>query len=100
MRKNSSERLLEWSEKIKNQKLSNKSVKEWCKEQGISKHTFQYWNQKINKSNTSKVIKNTFFEIPEETCMIEISLRGMKIFISKDFDRNTLIHFLSLLTSN
>jgi hypothetical protein len=99
MRKNSSEKLLDWSEKIKNQKLSNKSVKEWCKEQGISQHTFQYWNQKINKNNSSKVIKNAFFEIPEEPCMIEIALRGMKISITKDFDRNALIHFLSLLSN-
>ncbi len=100
MRKDPSERLLEWSEKIKSQKLSNKSVKEWCEEQGISHHAFQYWNQKINKSLFSKGAKSSFFEIGEEPSMIEISLRGMKISIAKDFDRNALIDFLGLLTSN
>ena len=53
MKKDSSELILEWSEKIRRQKLSNKSVATWCKDEGISSNTFQYWNKKIKKQSTA-----------------------------------------------
>jgi hypothetical protein len=98
MRKDPSERLLEWSEKIKKQKLSNKSEGAWCQEQGISYNTFQYWKKRINKRNPEGPKKSEFLEIVDNS-WIEISLRGVKLVITKDFDRNGLMYFLSLLKS-
>lgn len=102
MRKDPGERLLEWSEKIKQQKLSAMTEGNWCQEQGISYNTFQYWKaklKKLNDDNLKNLKKNAFIEIPEELPLIEISLRGIKMTIFKDFDRNGLIHFLNLLKS-
>ena len=50
MKSTSTERLLEWSEKIKKQKLSNMGVAAWCSEQNISPNTFQYWQKIINRA--------------------------------------------------
>lgn len=94
---NLSERHLEWSEKIKNQKLSNKSGPVWCREQGISYHTFQYWQKKIKNAIPQKAEKSIFFEIPEDQPYIEISIPGVKLELSRNFDRIALMHFLSLL---
>ena len=99
MRKDASERLLEWSEKIKQQKLSNKGVVAWCNEHGISPNTFQYWQKKLKKFLPQAPIKGAFFEIPDDIPLIEVSLRGIKLVIGKDFDRSGLMFFLSLLKS-
>jgi hypothetical protein len=99
MRKDSSEMLLEWSEKIKKQKLSNKSENMWCREQGIPYTTYLYWKKKINQRNPPSPKKTEFIEIPEDPSLIEISLRGVKLTIAKNFDKSGLLYFLSLLKS-
>ena len=98
MKSTSTERLLEWSEKIKEQKLSNMGVAAWCAGQNISPNTFQYWKKRINRT-LPQAPTNSFLELPEEQPIIEISLRGIKLAISRDFDRNALVNFLSLLKS-
>ena len=59
MKSTSTERLLEWSEKIKRQKLSNMGVAAWCSEQNISPNTFQYWKKK-NQSCISAIAQKKF----------------------------------------
>jgi len=98
MRKSSSERLIEWSEKIKKQKLSNKSGQAWCREYGISYYTFQYWQKRIKECNQPKSVKKIFVEIPEEKSNIEISLPGVKLSLSDHFDKQALIRLLNLLS--
>lgn len=57
MRKSSLERLIEWAEKIKMQKFSNKSSQTWCREYGISYYKFQYWQKRIKKCNQSSSVE-------------------------------------------
>lgn len=99
MKKINSEAALEWSEKLKQQLLSNKSAASWCKEQGISYSTFQYWRKRFNKQNAPSVSKSSFTELPEEPFQgwIEILLPGAKLSISKNFDRGALLFCLKLL---
>lgn len=97
MKKDSSERILEWSEKIKEQKLSNKGVAAWCAEQNISPNTFQYWKKRIKTAFPPTLTKRSFIEIPDDNPIIEVSIRGIRIAISKDFDRIALENFLGLL---
>ena len=98
MKKDPTERLLEWSERIKAQKLSNMSEGKWCQQQDIRYSTFQYWKSRINR-NRESLKKSEFIEIPADRPLIEVSLRGIKLAIFKDFDQKGLIHFLSLLKS-
>ena len=97
MKTTSTERLIEWSEKIKEQKLSNKGVGAWCAEQNISPNTFQYWKKRIKRAFPKSHHKSSFLELAEEPSIIEVSLRGIKLTMTKDFDRTALISFLSLL---
>ena len=97
MKKTSSEDLFDWSEKIKDQKLSDKSVRLWCAEQNISIHTFQYWKRKTNLACSENPAENPFLEIPEDNFVVEVSIPGVKLAISKDFDRTALANFLTLL---
>ncbi len=99
MRKDPAERLLEGSEKIKRQKLSAMTERKWCQENGISYNTLQYWKTKIKSKSVENQKRNEFIEIPEDGPLIEISLRGIKLSIFKNFDRNGLVHFLNLLKS-
>lgn len=100
MKQNSSERLLEWSEKIKNQKLSRLSEKAWCKEQGISHNTFQYWKKRVYPRNQTQSKKKQFIEIPEDRPWIEMSLQGVKLILYKDFDRTGLMSLISLMSQS
>lgn len=97
MRKDSSERILEWAEKIKEQKLSDKGIAAWCAEQNISPNTFQYWKKRIKTAFPQTLTKSSFLEIPDDKPIIEVSIHGIRITISKDFDRFALENFLSLL---
>lgn len=99
MKKNSSEKSLEWSEKLKQQLLSGKSAASWCKEEGISYNTFQYWKSRFSRQNNPKASERPFIELPQESFQgwIEILLPGAKLTISKDFDRGALLFCLKVL---
>ena len=99
MKKNTPNKALEWSEKLKHQLLSGKNAASWCKEQGISYNTFQYWRSRFNKQNHQKTPGSPFVEIPQESFQgwIEILLPGARLTISKDFDRGALLFCLKVL---
>lgn len=44
-----------WQEAIGRQKESKLSISQWCKENGLAKGRFYYWNQRINKSWKSEI---------------------------------------------
>lgn len=97
MRETATELLIKWPEKIKAQKLSNKPATVWCRENGISYNTFQYWVGRIKKETIHEKTRNSFVEIPETSFEIEISLSGAKLFLTKNFDRQALVNFINLL---
>lgn len=74
MKQDSSEKILEWSEKIKQQKLSKLSEERCCQAQNISYYTFQYWKSKIH-SKAKLPKKEKFIEIKEDLPWIEITAR-------------------------
>ena len=44
----SSEKKLEWEEKIRKQKDSGFSIERWCNEHQIRPHTFHYWKERLS----------------------------------------------------
>jgi hypothetical protein len=98
MRPNPQERLIEWSEKIKDQKLSKKSILVWCRENGVSYNTFHYWQKRLKSANQTISLKTSFVEIPEDV-PLEISLPGVKLYFANHFDKQALIKLLKLLGS-
>lgn len=58
-----------WQDAIARQKESKLSISQWCKENGLVKGRFYYWNERINKNlKDEKVIEEQVFakvEIPK-----------------------------------
>ncbi len=41
----------EWADLIQQQRQSKQSIKTYCIERKINRHTFQYWRSKLNKAS-------------------------------------------------
>jgi hypothetical protein len=48
MEKQMSEAASQWEERIKEQRLSGVSQKEWCRQNDLSIHTMQYWIKRLS----------------------------------------------------
>jgi hypothetical protein len=89
-----------WSEKLTEQKNSGKSIRAWCVEQGVRYHTFLYWRKRLSTKPTFKPKQHSFFlELPENSpeAWLKVSCRGVRLTLFKDFDKETLSHFLKLV---
>jgi hypothetical protein len=102
MKKENTESLLEWSEKIKNQAASGQSIAAWCQDHDIAYHTFLYWRKRLQQSfpsteNPSK--RSSFLELAKDPpqAWLEINLPGVRLEISKGFDRSAVLCFLQIL---
>jgi hypothetical protein len=43
-----------WQERVSAQKASGKPASAFCKEQGLSVHSFYFWKQRFNKKSTGR----------------------------------------------
>lgn len=50
-------RMAQWGERIREQKLSGKTIKEWCAAQGISVQKYYYWQRKIRSTVCEQIGK-------------------------------------------
>ena len=68
-----------WEEKINQFKKTDISGKEFCRQQSLNYHRFQYWNQKLkssaNADNSLIAIKTRLAPSTEVICTLEISSR-------------------------
>lgn len=98
MKKDREKLASEWLEKLQRQSESGKSIAAWCREQSISYSTFLYWHKKL-KQTKAPSHHNCFVELSEETSetWIKIILEGVKIEITKNFDRGALLFCLKVL---
>ena len=78
---------------------SNKSVRQWCIENSIPQSTFIYWKDKLSIESLNK---ESFVEILEEekSTGVAIHCKGFEIYISKEFDEQTLSRCLKLIRSS
>ncbi|MDO4178165.1 MAG: hypothetical protein Q4D21_03150 [Phascolarctobacterium sp.] len=61
---NENQSIQEWATRIKECRNSNMTVRGWCSEQGISTHTFYYWQKKIFNIVSAQRHETEFAEIP------------------------------------
>ena len=98
MRRFDLEKQRTWKKHIESWQASGISGKQWSKDHKIPSGTFYYWKSKFLPG--LKLSKRSFIEIPQEkTTRIEIELQGVKIFVEKDFDKQTLVRCLQALRS-
>lgn len=62
---NSSQNLLEWSERVSACRNSGKSVREWCKENGIALSTYYHQQRKVYEAIKTAAGKETPTEFAE-----------------------------------
>lgn len=96
-----SNHVIEWSEKVRQQAASGKTAATWCKENSISYQSFIYWRKRLSLSAPSQEFlrRSSFVELPQSNAKtwMEISVSGVKLTISKDFDREALLHCMQML---
>ena len=53
--KSTAENLQLWEQRIRERVQNGMTIVEWCKKNGVSKNQYNYWNQRVRKSqNQSK----------------------------------------------
>ena len=64
-------RLAQWASIIKEQKQSGLTVKAWCSQNGITKDTYYYWQQKLRKEvyEAIKPQESLFAPVPNEVML-------------------------------
>lgn len=94
MKRDRSEIALQWSETIKKQMLSDKPAATWCRENNISYQTFLYWRKRLCPPSKPKqqISRTQFTELSQSNwdSWFRISCRGVRLVISKNFDREAL----------
>jgi putative transposase len=97
-------RLSQWAEIIKVRNESGKSVKEFCEDSGINKHTYFYWQRKLREEACNKLIKSEEYtnsvpcgwvklnpEKPQQTDNgISIEINGCHITVKRNTDLKLL----------
>ena len=95
-----SNHVIEWSEKVRQQAASGKTAATLCKEHSIAYQSFIYWRKRLNQPSLNMPLNRSSFvelkQAPAQSWM-EISLPGVKITISKDFDKESLLRCAKLL---
>ena len=87
-------RLAQWAGIIKEQKQSGLTVKDWCRQSGITKDAYYYWQQKLRKevyeaikpqeSIFAPVPNEVLLEqtaVPEQKCSASVTLRKGKVTV-------------------
>jgi hypothetical protein len=59
--KSTAEDLQLWEQRIRERVQNGMTIREWCEKNGVRKHQYNYWNQRVRKSQRS--VEETTFEI-------------------------------------
>ena len=78
-----------WEQRIKEREKSGMSIAKWCKNNGINKGQYHYWNKRISK-NSNNITENIFAEITPILSSIEATTQNSNS--SSDFQ----IYFKSI----
>ena len=65
VRRNNSETIALWTQRITECKNSGKHTAEWCADHGLNVKTYYYWHNKIHKMVVQQ--QTTFYELPQQS---------------------------------
>lgn len=92
-----------WKEKVREWESSNKSTKEWCRENQIPYTTLLGWRDRLKKADHKKAsIKQAadFVELKDNSLSdsgIVLEYHGVKIQLKREFDKTVLRECLECL---
>lgn len=91
-----------WKEKIAHWQISGKTGAEWCREQGISYHSFTQWKKTFLVEANPIKIAEQFSELVDEPSKaedsgIKVQCEELLLHVDIDFDGETLRRLILLL---
>lgn len=92
----SSEKKLEWAEKIRTQKESGLSIERWCNQNQIRPHIFHYWKEQLFPKPLPRHLNFSELSNAKETGIV-IEHGNLRIRLDKHFDPCILKQCLALL---
>ncbi len=92
----SSEKVLEWEEKIRQQKLSGLSIENWCRQNKVTACSFHYWKKRLLAPEHLSC--SSFTELKDQNKTdITIQYNGICLRVDKHFEPSTLKACLAML---
>ena len=89
----------QWKETILKQRQSKLSIASWCRQNGITVHTFYYWQSKLFPKST--LSRSAFTEAVEEknksATGIVLEYHGFNIHLNEHFNSSVLKRCLEVL---
>ena len=79
---NAAKRVQMWAERIAECRGSGKSVRAWCKENGISEKTYYYWQRRLYQQMVCTAEAVSFAKIPQGIQTGQCSGATAKIILS------------------
>ena len=89
------EKQLEWEEKIRQQKLSDLSIGNWCRQNHVNACSFYYWKKRLLAP--AQLNSSSFTELKDQNTGITIECNGISLRLDKHFEPATLKACLALL---
>ena len=97
---NTSQNMLLWGQRIRERKESGMTIEQWCEQKGISKHIYNYWNQRVRKNQKKKegvtfaevtsMCKHTGSNKQKATSDLQLFFKDIRIAIPHNFNKNSL----------
>ncbi len=105
-------RLQQWAEIIVARNESGKSIKDFCRDTGVSRNAYYYWQRKLREiackdlieaEETKGVVPNGWLMLkstkPQYTDNLSIEINGCSITVKSDTDPELLKNVCSVLRS-
>ena len=107
--KSTAEDLQLWEQRIRERVQNGMTIGEWCKKNGVSKNQYNYWNQRVRKSQKTAE-ETTFADIthiispvdtvsqnPVVTSDFQIFFKSFHVRVPFNFSPNSLAELMKVL---
>jgi len=107
--KSTAENLQLWEQWIRERVQNGMTIGEWCEKNGVSKHRYKYWNQRVRKSQ-QRGEETTFADItsiispvdtasqnPVVTSDFQIFFNSFQVSVPCNFSPNSLAELMKVL---
>lgn len=107
--KSTAENLQLWEQRIRERVQDGMTIGEWCEKNGVSKHRYKYWNQRVRKrqkrdeettfADITSIISSvdTVSQNPVVTSDFQISFKSFHVRVPFNFSPNSLAELMKVL---
>ena len=88
-----------WSERVQEYRSSGKSVREWCRDRGLSEKTYYYWQRRLFKTLMESPQQITLLTCRCNDITVTVHIAGIETDIHNGADAETVETVLRILHS-